>query len=552
MGNGAAHSGECRTKKTVVELAACNWVRQADRRKWEGWYACPIELAVQIKDVPGVRLLRDGTPIVHRSHLPLIEVLPGQSAIPRPVSCLPWSTLQRCDRAGMEPRLYQRQGATFLRSRNGALIADEMRLGKSLAVAMSYEPDEGPLVVVGPLNVRPVWTRLFKLLWPEIEPVILDGREYDASRIHGARLVYMHYDILPTWQSFGWKKIELLVIDEAHVLATTSRSLRLQAVSLLSLLARRVVGVTGTPLWNKPAGLHALLACVSPSAWGRWDVFAGRYASGIRGTFGFRTGEPSNVEEFKSRLAEVMIRRTWDEVRDQLPATRREIKILHLTPAQEREMDFLVNALRDVDATTVGTLARLRRVLGEAKLSYLFEVIAPWFGKPFVIWVWHQDVADRVSDELAARGLSVHKVTGRTSLYKSKKTGEVKREALLDAWRNDPAGILVCNIAVGQVGIDLSHASRAVFAELDFTPATIAQAEMRTFSPEREMEVIYLAAQHRVDEEIVKALSAKFGTSELMGVPAADAAIEVLGSAFGIEDEGDLARLMAAVLEGDE
>jgi SNF2 family DNA or RNA helicase len=298
--------------------------------------------------------------------------------------------------------------------------------------------------------------------------------------------------------------------------------------------------------------LYSLLACVAPSAWGRWDVFATRYASGIRGSFGFRTGDPSNIEEFRSRMSEIMVRRTWDEVRDQLPPTKREIKVLHLTPSQEREMDFLVNALRTDDGTTVGTIARLRRVLGEAKLQYLFEVIAPWFGMPFVIWVWHQDIADGIEDDLRARGLRVYKVTGKTSMYRSKKTGEVKREAVLDAWRADPGGILVCNIAVGQVGIDLSHASRAVFAELDFTPATIAQAEMRTFSPEREMEIIYLAAQHRVDEEIVNALKAKFGTSELLGIPAADAAVEILGNAFGIEDEGDLQRLMAAVLEGDE
>lgn len=534
-------------ENAVVAVRSCSWLQ--DRRyrgeEWDDWFACHPTLAERILAWPGARVGKDGVPVVHRSHLPLLE-----AHIPTQLLVNP-DTTNRAKAVGMVPRPYQVDGAAFLRGRRGALIVDEMRLGKTLQVAMSYDLSEGPLVVVGPLNVRPVWTKLFKQLWPEVEATVLDGREYDVSRLASAQLVYVHYDVVPAWRSFGWRKLGLLVMEEAHLLSN-SRSLRSQAIFFMALLARRVIAVTGTPLWNQPVGMFSILAAVNPGAWGNWSTFAARYCSGARGAFGFQTGEPSNVEEFRARMTEVMIRRKWADVRDQLPETKRDIRVLHLSPDQDRELTFLCNALRDSETNTVvGTLARMRRVLGEMKLQYLFEIIAPWFGKPFVVWCWHKDVADRIEATLESRGLPVYKVTGKTSLYKSKKTGEVKREAILDKWREDPQGVLVCNIAVGQVGIDLSHAGRAIFAELDFTPATIAQAEMRTFTPEREMEVVYLAAHHRVDEEIIRVLREKFETSNIMGVPAADAAVDVLGSAFGLEDEGDVNRLMQAIMEGD-
>jgi SNF2 family DNA or RNA helicase len=549
-----------------VAASACTWLPAVERKKWPDWFAVPVHLATQLDKIPGVHRLRDGTPLVHRSHLPLftqpitIEANYSEGTYAAAWSLyrnpndqiLPLDTFRRA-LAKMSPRDYQRVGAKFLRSRHGALLADQMRLGKSLQAALSHDPKDGPLVVAGPLNVRPVWLKLFRLLWPEVPFVALDGRQYDKQTITGAKLVYVHYDILPTWQTYDWKRIGLLVLDEIHVLSN-SKSLRSQAASLLALRAERIVGLSGTPAWNEPADMYTMLTCLTPSAWGKWYEFAARYASGQKGLYGFRTGDPSHVEEFRARMSEIMFRRIWEDVRDELPPTKREIKVLHLTPEQDRQVTFLCNALRNEDAesTIIGTLARLRRVLGELKLEYLYEVIQPWIGSPFVIWCWHQDVAKAVAVELKLRGNDVYLVHGGTSQYRSKKTGEVKREEILDAWRAAPAGILVTTISVGQVGIDLSHASRAVFTELDFTPATISQAEMRTFSPEREMEIIYLAVHHAVDEAIIEALKGKFAWSDVMGVASSEAAITVLGGAFGLEDAGDLNRLRMAILSEEE
>lgn len=574
MGNASDARG-CVTDDRVIVAAACTWLKRAEKKKWPDWFAAPLHLIEKLAGVPGVHRLRDGTPLVHRSHLPLLAATTPALIVEDParsgVSGLPWSDWQHLNGTpgllerilesltaegalvGMTPRPYQIAGSQFIRARHGTLLADQMRLGKSLQAAISHDPDAGPLVVVGPLNVRPVWVRIFRTLWPGVRFALLDGRDYQKDTIRSASLIYVHYDILPTWQTFDWKRIGTLVLDEVHVLSNES-SLRSQAAMLMALLAERTIGLSGTPAWNEPADMFTQLACIVPGAFGKWYDFAIRYASARKTIYGLQAGDPSFVEEFRARMTEIMIRRTWEEVRDQLPETKREIKVLFLTPQQEREVTFLVNALRkdDVESNVIGTLARLRRVLGDLKLEYLYEIVRNWFGKPFVVWCWHTDVAEKITAELQLRGQRVFLVHGGTSRYRSKKTGEVKREAILDAWRADPAGILVTTISVGQVGIDLSHASRAVFVELDFTPATISQAEMRTFSPEREMEIVYVAVRHQVDEAIVEALKSKFDWSSIMGVASSEAAIGILGSAFGMEDGGDLERLRAAILEGEE
>lgn len=109
------------------------------------------------------------------------------------------------------------------------------------------------------------------------------------------------------------------------------------------------------------------------------------------------------------------------------------------------------------------------------------------------------------------------------------------RNRVLHDWRHSPRGVLVITIAVGQVGIDLSHARHAIFAEEDWTPATMAQAEMRTFSAERPMSVSYLVADHWLDRKIVRALIEKCRNAGKLGLPAADSAIHLIEEALDLD-----------------
>jgi hypothetical protein len=105
-------------------------------------------------------------------------------------------------------------------------------------------------------------------------------------------------------------------------------------------------------------------------------------------------------------------------------------------------------------------------------------------------------------------------------------------------------------MSVAQVGLDFSHAHLAIFAEIDYTPAILSQAEMRTYAPSRPMNITYVVANHLIDHRIVMALTKKLAAANPLGVEAASETISALDLALnGPEEVADMDRLLADILE---
>lgn len=501
-------------------------VSNVSREPWPDWYSVSKELALKVGSVPSIQFLRDDRPIVHLTHLPLLGV---EVERPQGMICLDW----------FEPRPWQERGARFIASRRGTLLADVQRSGKTPTIIAAHNEADGPLVVVGPLSARSTWLKWMQKRWPDIEPAQLYGRFYNPKDIYSSPCLFVNYDVLSSWQSMGRLEIGTLVFDEAHLLASNRKSYRAQAAMFMSAHAVRRVAATGTPLWNNPADLWTILACLNPGAWGKYWDFAKRYCGAYTGTHGFELGVPTNVEELRLRLTEVMIRRTWEELMPDLPETRREIISLPITENVEREIEIACLSLRQEAQRVipVGELARLRRVIARQKVEAAVDAASKVQG-PVVVWTWHKDTAGEIAE---------HFMHGRACFTITGETAQTLREVRLDGWRRCPTGVLVATMGCAQAGVDLSHAADAVFAEIDWTPAVLGQAEFRTFSPERPMRVTYITINHHVEQTIVDTLRKKLHVADLVGMPAADTALDVIRKSFA-DDGGDLDRLKQAVL----
>jgi len=501
------------------------------------WYV--VERAIfdrHLYGVPGVVFRRDGNVEVHRSHLVLFAPL-----LESATSALHSSEI-------FQLRDYQAQGAHFIRSRRGTLLAFQQRLGKTPTTVAAYDPATGPLVVVCPLAVREVWSSWIQRRFPDAKITILKGRDYDRETITGG-FVILHYDILPYWRGFANRKIGMLVLDECHLLSNV-KSQRTQAAILLGALAKQVVGVTGTPVWNRPSGLFPILSVIVPGAFGRYIDFAERYAAGRPGRHGFVADGVSNTGELRQRLSEISIRKTWAEVAADLPPIERTVELASLSAADEREIDFAAEQAREAGRRKVfaGELARYRRLLGRVKVGAAVESARRFLdaGEGVVVWAWHRDVAQDITAKLSETG-PVWCITG--------KTPQDERARAISAWRAAQPAALVATLAVAGVGVDFSAARHAIMVETDYTPAIVSQGEMRTFSPLRPMSVTYIAADHIVDRKLVEVLCEKCRLGQQVGAAAAETALELLAAAFGMSDpaatpeEGDLTRLMTAWLE---
>jgi SWI/SNF-related matrix-associated actin-dependent regulator of chromatin subfamily A-like protein 1 len=537
-----------------VELTCVPIPNRSAPNRRAGWFSVdPVSagsLRYEIGDgalwVPGVRPVNGGalgtltSVTVHRSHLPLLNAASALHYLTR-VDGSGWSARdERTKALGFKLRTTQHQAIDFITARRGTLLADEQRLGKTLTCLMSHDPSSGPLVIVAPLSTRAVWLGWIRRLFQGIKPSVLVGKKIDPTKLK-APIVFVHYDIVHQWQAV--MPVGTFVMDEAHLLAN-QKSRRSKGSALLASLAEKVIAATGTPVWNRPANLWNIIGILEPGAWGSYYEFGYRYGGPEHNGYAVEFNGISNEEELHARLSEIMIRRLWKDVQKDLPPISRNILVAEVDEHVSRRLDIIAAAIMAERRSTAANLAKYRSALVSIKHKVIVDEARKVLARnePLVIWTWHKAVAADIAETLGDSALLIH--------------GDIspsEREDRMEAWRSSPTPkALVSTMAVAQVGIDLSHAHIALFAELDYTPAVLAQAEMRTFAPERPMNVSYVVANHFVDQRIVRALLSKFNSTDPLGLASATDAIDALRDAMeGPKVAPDMDRFLDDILARD-
>jgi len=491
----------------------------------------------QLPGVPGVLARNDGTFEVHRTHLPLLRQLgvdiSGAVATDRAI-------VTRAPPAAMPWRAWQRRALEWAAPRHGTMIVAEPRMGKTRLALALHDAARGPLIILAPLDVRAVWLQAIETMFPGADVFCMIGRKPDVDRLRHADFVFGHYDIVRD-QQLAALAAGTLIIDEAHLIAN-DRSRRSAGVRDFAVLSRRNVVLTGTPLWNSTKGLWPLLAAANPGAWGTSFHFKQRYCSPTVGEYGWIYGEISNTDEWCARRDEVAFLADWATERPDLPATVRRFVDVPLDAAMYGELDIAAESLRDatVEDTTIGSIGRYRKLTGRLKISAVAAAIHDRRHVPLVAWCWHKDDVAKV----LAKAVRADDKKRPVFLIHGDESAP-KRAATLDAWRATPDGVLVATLAVGQVGIDLSHASVALFVEVDWTPAVLYQAAMRTFTPDRPMELIFFRVEHPVELLLVDKLTAKLARGAASSMPAAGSGFDLSTSS---EDAAGLMRDLEALL----
>lgn len=517
-----------------VQERGVELVADPDRLDW--WLIPETVLrAHSLQHVPGIfsrnfngkKLYR-----IHRSHLPLLPIdsIGASGSSPDDAAAFDRGT----EKLGWKLREYQHAARRFIRDRAGTLLADTMRLGKSAVAVASHDESWGQFIVVGPLSSRAVWLGWMKRRWPGIEPAVVLGRSYDPKKLEESQLVFMHYDVLPSWQKFG-RDIGTAVFDEVH-LCSNRRSLRARAAGSLAVQAKKRIALSGTPLWNRPADLWPILQLVTGSAFGSFTDFSWKYCEGHKTVYGWKAEGVSNEIEFRLRLGQVMIRRTWEEVQKELPPIERTVEVVDPTPAEMLEIEKELGQIKR-SRISIGEMAQLRLLLGQLKVKQAVALARRFImnGESSVVWTWHKDVAYRIGNELNMDPW-VKVLTGDVSI--------AARERAIKEWQESKEPmVLVVTISVGQVALDFSKARHCIFAEQSWTPAEISQAEMRVFSPLRPMSATHLVLDHPIDRAVVKTVLGKIARAEKLGVPCSGSALDVLEEALDVVGEVELADL---------
>lgn len=382
------------------------------------------------------------------------------------------------------------------------------------------------VLVIAPATVKINWSLELKKWLVRDMTVGIAGDVFPDTDI-----VVINYDILKKWitqiHSIVW---DLLIVDECHRLKnfkamrtkfvlgykepikaadTPKQKADKLAKNIPGIAARRKVFLTGTPIVNKPAELFPLLTALDPEGLGKnFFYFAQRYAGATQTRFGWDFSGHSNLEELNSRLRSTcMVRRLKSEVLKELPPKVRQVIVLARDGAlnkivkkeeqalASREVDLedlfvslelakageedeylrLVSQLRVQQGLMMTELAALRRETALAKVPFVVEYVKELLedegtGK-IIIFAHHHDVIDRYYD---AFGDAAVKLDGRMSLK--------ERQAAIVRFQNDDScKVFIGGIQAAGVGITLTAANVVLFAELDWVPGNVTQAEDRAY-----------------------------------------------------------------------
>lgn len=409
---------------------------------------------------------------------------------------------------------YQKAGVAYALDRVGTLIGDEMGLGKTVqAIAIANVTKAKRILVICPSSLRLNWQREIGR-WQTLNlptTVVIAGDELDTT---ADGWYVINYDIIDRYDAQTKTKLwDIIIIDECHYLknpqAQRTRNIlgyknSKKNINIPAIPAAKKVLLTGTPILNRPVELFTLINYLDPLRWNSWYSYAKRYCNAHSNGFGLEVKGAANLDELQARLREtVMVRRLKKDVLTELPAKVRQVVVLEPSSdvardAIRREVDLYdsrqkdiqeaayeaqraevegdeqaykdaVKRLRQAQGVLFTEVAKVRHEVAQAKIPDVIEHLKSC-GTKTVVFAHHKDVVAAIVNAVQDEG--VVSVTGDTALQ--------DRQDAVDRFQSDPGcKFFVGNIKAAGVGLTLTASSHVVFAELDWTPGNVTQAEDR-------------------------------------------------------------------------
>jgi SWI/SNF-related matrix-associated actin-dependent regulator 1 of chromatin subfamily A len=414
---------------------------------------------------------------------------------------------------GLQFLPFQKAGIAYALRRQTTLIADEMGLGKTVQAigVCNASPDTRKILVICPASLLLNWEREIQK-WMTYK---LTSEYASSTKLPNSDVVLVNYEIVGKLKDkLLERNWDLHIYDESHYMKNPDAK-RTMAVlghedtrrlkGSIALDAKRKLFLTGTPILNRPIELWPMLRVADPGGLGaNYYSFARRYCQARDSSRGLDTSGASNLEELQERLrVSIMVRRLKKDVLTELPPKRRQIIAIPSTAVKsivQQELNFYVAnesmieeaiakaelaqkegdkesydaAARDLKGLRQAAfeeLSRLRHNTGVAKVPYLVDYLKNALEQEdkIVLFAHHQDVINPIVSEFASVAV---KFDGTMS--------KEQKQQSVDRFQHDSGcKLFVGSVTAAGVGITLTAASYVLFAELDWRPAMVTQAEDR-------------------------------------------------------------------------
>jgi superfamily II DNA or RNA helicase len=424
---------------------------------------------------------------------------------------------------------YQLDGVAFAAGAGRAILADDMGLGKTIqgigvAELLSRHTSIAKVLVICPASLKSQWRLEIKRFSYRSCRLILGSAkdrpsQYDSDSFF---TVCNYEQVLRDFlsiESVGW---DLIILDEGQRIknweAKTSRIIK-------ALKSPFALVLSGTPLENRIDELFSVVEFIDDRRLGPAFRFFNRHrVVDEKGKLlGYR-----NLDELRTMLKPIMLRRTRQQVAKDLPP--RTNQILRIPPTDEQlelqkghrqiiqtiiqkryltEMDLLrlqkallmcrmcANSTFLVDKQPPGYSSKL------AELNQLLEQLMAEEDRKVVLFSEWTTMLNLIEPILEKQQLNYVRLDGSVP--------QKKRQGLMHRFQNDADCRLFITTNAGSTGLNLQAANTVINVDLPWNPAVLEQRIGRAhrMGQKRPVQVYLLVTENTLEENLLATLSAK-------------------------------------------
>jgi SNF2 family DNA or RNA helicase len=381
-------------------------------------------------------------------------------------------------------RPYQVEGIGWIQALHelglGALLADDMGLGKSLQAMAQIRGNGERALILCPTSVLSSWQQQLQAFRPDLRVVVYHGmsRKWDSH----AEVVLSSYGMLRVDAARFSEMWDLLVLDETQTLKNPESQI---SQATLTLRATRRLGLSGTPIENRVSDLWVPLQILVPGLVGSLSEFKAA------------TQNDWDRTRLKGLLAPLILRRRKSEVLRDLPEKTEQILSVELGEKEREIYRYLLRSSKKEILAQGGengvpilevleALMRLRQVVTDpallpegfledrwsedsSKTKVFLEHLESSLeqGRNCLVFSQWTSYLDRLERSLQALKVPYLRLDGSTP-----NRGEVIRKF------QDPAGppVLLISLKAGGVGTTLTRADQVYLMDPWWNPAVEEQA----------------------------------------------------------------------------
>lgn len=415
---------------------------------------------------------------------------------------------------------------------NACYNACEMGLGKTIqAIVAASTLRCHRILIVCPAIMRLVWEREFRSWW--VMPngkrpsdsswkfdVILSGKDIEyVSKVKNSKtqVVITSYDLaadepfISYLESRTW---DMLIMDEAHYLKSSKAKRTKAVLNRIWPKAHYKLALSGTPFTTRVVDGYTLFRRMIPGRWADFTAFANEFSyNRVKFISGRRIIDYFGVKDapkLKTLIrSSFYVRYTKEEVLKDLPPKvftkiplPVEYAVMPKTKKEATELEIEAHAIKQIlegDKPLPPIpkyLAEHRRMQGERKVPVVVEFVKELLDQdiPVVVFAWHKNVIASLQETLSAFDPAV--ITGETPAK--------AREEEVERFQRGDTLLFIGNYIAAGVGITLTASSTVVCAELDWSPATVAQGidRLHRIGQRDTVNVYYFVVEKSIDESI--------------------------------------------------